>query len=410
MSDLTRIIQACQKSYPKFPLGRLIRYLFTARDPQGFTLSLMLASSPRQNRFRTAFKLIALSLKRPQLSRSAQFSASFYRAAYPDVAATGVNEWLHFQSLGRHEGRAPHPLIDPEWIASQTDKQTSAAIDWYFRNPESWELSPSPYLNMAGYLASIAWSGEEHPFVNLVISPQREKWLEDHLRTIDLLSESDPTFEKVAGAMLNLPSRSVIEQASIDMKKFPREPVGDIVLAAGVCAIAEGRALPFGEYALSTDHLMVRHEKSVFFVSPRSKLEADSLFILPDLITRSTLLNQLPMNERILVAATNPKQHAALSRWLHIERPEVTLLPWRQLLRIQVKRTISLSANPRPKSKNIDALADTIHDQHGVVFFPKPDDANRLMELATTVIVDKSELDFWMLTLDERIRLYTAAE
>ncbi|KTT21702.1 glycosyltransferase family 4 protein [Pseudacidovorax intermedius] len=44
------------------------------------------------------------------LAPSAQFQPRYYRARYPDVAATGVNLYLHFIKHGREEGRSGVPM------------------------------------------------------------------------------------------------------------------------------------------------------------------------------------------------------------------------------------------------------------------------------------------------------------
>jgi GT2 family glycosyltransferase len=47
------------------------------------------------------------------LRRSGAFDAAWYRAAYPDVAASGVDPALHYLRRGAAEGRAPLPVPDP---------------------------------------------------------------------------------------------------------------------------------------------------------------------------------------------------------------------------------------------------------------------------------------------------------
>jgi GT2 family glycosyltransferase len=43
------------------------------------------------------------------------FDAEYYRRSYPDVAAAGVNPFLHFLITGGFEGRNPHPLFDSKF-------------------------------------------------------------------------------------------------------------------------------------------------------------------------------------------------------------------------------------------------------------------------------------------------------
>jgi GT2 family glycosyltransferase len=48
-----------------------------------------------------------------RLRASPAFDASWYRAAYPDVAAAGVDPALHYLRRGAAEGRAPLPIANP---------------------------------------------------------------------------------------------------------------------------------------------------------------------------------------------------------------------------------------------------------------------------------------------------------
>ncbi len=46
---------------------------------------------------------------------------AWYRAEYPDVAATGVDPLAHFMTDGWKEGRWPNPRFDPAWYLERYD-------------------------------------------------------------------------------------------------------------------------------------------------------------------------------------------------------------------------------------------------------------------------------------------------
>ncbi|MCC6920780.1 MAG: glycoside hydrolase family 99-like domain-containing protein [Alphaproteobacteria bacterium] len=52
-------------------------------------------------------------------SFSPYFDPAFYLARYPDIAQSGADPQLHFFLTGFHEARAPHPLIDLEFMAQE---------------------------------------------------------------------------------------------------------------------------------------------------------------------------------------------------------------------------------------------------------------------------------------------------
>jgi hypothetical protein len=46
------------------------------------------------------------------------FNAEWYLRAYPDVALSGVNPWMHFLRRGAKEGRNPGPWLDSQWYVA----------------------------------------------------------------------------------------------------------------------------------------------------------------------------------------------------------------------------------------------------------------------------------------------------
>jgi len=48
----------------------------------------------------------------------ALFDAGWYLARNPDVAAAGIDPWLHYLEFGAGEGRDPNPVFDTDWYVS----------------------------------------------------------------------------------------------------------------------------------------------------------------------------------------------------------------------------------------------------------------------------------------------------
>jgi O-antigen biosynthesis protein len=103
--------------------------------------------------------------RRPPLSY--YFDRDFYLAANPDVAKAGLDPLLHFIDTGIAELRAPHPLIDLQFIVGQDPLVLGErpAIALLFDMLEYDLADPSPYFCLADYLAQL---GPEAPHSGLL--------------------------------------------------------------------------------------------------------------------------------------------------------------------------------------------------------------------------------------------------
>jgi len=99
-------------------------------------------------------------LARPTLS--VFLDPHFYRAMNPEVAEAGLDPLLHFIEEGCAARRAPHPLLDPAFIANEDphvmgDPVTVEAL----MEVLNYDLAnPSPYMDLEYYAAAI---GAERP-------------------------------------------------------------------------------------------------------------------------------------------------------------------------------------------------------------------------------------------------------
>lgn len=132
------------------------------------------------------------------------FSASFYEAAYPDVALTGVSAWLHYQCYGHAEGRSPHPLIDATFLAQSLPATVkSSIVDEYLTVRSSWTLDTSPYVDCRRFLLEGEWDGRTNPLEQIVTGHLREPWVHERLMLIDSPTEEAARTRLVAaGALL----------------------------------------------------------------------------------------------------------------------------------------------------------------------------------------------------------------
>lgn len=93
--------------------------------------------------------------RRPDLIRV--FDSHFYMQQYPDIVQAGVNPLVHFLTHGWQEGRSPHPLIDPRFIAKQRQANGKADVPMLdILNLESRNtVSPHPLFDTPFYLAQV---------------------------------------------------------------------------------------------------------------------------------------------------------------------------------------------------------------------------------------------------------------
>ncbi len=82
------------------------------------------------------------------------FNRDIYLALNPDVAAAGVDPFIHFIQNGQWESRVIHPAMDiPYYVARypEVDKFKSSAIQHYFKFGVSKNYDPSPVFSTKWY-------------------------------------------------------------------------------------------------------------------------------------------------------------------------------------------------------------------------------------------------------------------
>ena len=102
----------------------------------------------RRLRFAMNFRMM-----RPGSEFRQLFDANYYRTAYPDVAASGVNPLWHYVVRGAFEGRNPHPLFDTSFYLSQCPRTPSVnALCDYLQHGDAKGRRPHPLFDPEYYM------------------------------------------------------------------------------------------------------------------------------------------------------------------------------------------------------------------------------------------------------------------
>lgn len=146
-----------------------MRLIFSGKlcFPEELLVTGSLVSGPRKN--------VLNSLRKLNVSGHASlngdrglFSSSFYLLTNPDVAQARLVPWAHYQTLGRFEGRSPHPFVDLNYLSMQMGLPVAEVLDHYIRNKKFWILNPSPFVNITQFLESGSWDGIRHPLLQIL--------------------------------------------------------------------------------------------------------------------------------------------------------------------------------------------------------------------------------------------------
>lgn len=90
--------------------------------------------------------------ERPRLSLL--FDPDYYRERNEDVAAAGIDPYVHFLSSGMLEGRDPHPLVDLAFLRAQREEGADWDIETLAGVLRSGDYRPHPLFDARYYLAS----------------------------------------------------------------------------------------------------------------------------------------------------------------------------------------------------------------------------------------------------------------
>jgi hypothetical protein len=103
------------------------------------------------------------------------FDAEFYLRKYPDVAAAGVDPFLHYLEFGATEGRKPHPLFDPEYYLvgrGRAESLRAPPLVEFLKSSGESCINPHPLFDCASYLSAHpdATNRRLNPFLHYLLS------------------------------------------------------------------------------------------------------------------------------------------------------------------------------------------------------------------------------------------------
>ncbi len=82
------------------------------------------------------------------------FDAAWYRQAYPDVAASGLDALVHWRAFGANEGRQPNLYFEPRWYLQHNPDVFTSGMDpllHYVRFGEVEGRHPSAFFDPVWY-------------------------------------------------------------------------------------------------------------------------------------------------------------------------------------------------------------------------------------------------------------------
>jgi hypothetical protein len=106
------------------------------------------------------------------------FDSAYYLRMYPDVAAAGIDPYLHYIQHGAGEGRKPHALFDTSYYVENHKELAASDVNPLLHYCESgarqgWD--PHPLFDTAYYVGQTKLAGTgKNPFsttVRLVSEP-----------------------------------------------------------------------------------------------------------------------------------------------------------------------------------------------------------------------------------------------
>jgi hypothetical protein len=139
-----------------------------------FRLRLVLSELERQMR-----RLMGPS-NRSVIDPSGLFDAGWYLTQNPDVAATGIDPFVHYLRHGLVEGRDPSPLFDSKWyLAQNPNVAPQGSIRSSLSSPRaSRRMDPNPLFDTKWYWAQnpdVAVQAPIRSFITSILARRRTR-------------------------------------------------------------------------------------------------------------------------------------------------------------------------------------------------------------------------------------------
>ena len=249
------------------------------------------------------------------------FASSFYGWENPDVVASGVAPWVHYQVFGHREARSPHPFLDAsfmrQWIPAASP---SSVVDTYLSCPEYWTIDTSPYVDTQRFVLESETDGINPPIMRILGTDFGDQWLSLRLMLIDASSPETSVARLNAAAFLLSKHSAISWQRRLVSWSKRREPLvtpvsgGRFTVVPGYFLGAEGATLAsFGEAAVSPDSTVVRLDSEYISLTEPIWSEADRLVFVASELDRDEAEKLFaPVNGTQMIAPRSSTQEAAL--------------------------------------------------------------------------------------------------
>ena len=192
-------------SYPHIRTEQLLS-IATAHGLDRFPAGFLVAGSIHGNGHdgaRSALDGVRESSNGTPVDVHPLFSQAFYALANPDVAGSGIVPWLHYQVHGRAEGRAPHPLINTEFLAAwMPGVPRKNVVDRYLTDSDYWLADPGPYVDCRKFMVDGPWDGVTNPLLQIVAGRLASPWVHARLQLVDTDSKSEQVARLTGAAYL----------------------------------------------------------------------------------------------------------------------------------------------------------------------------------------------------------------
>ncbi len=344
------------------------------------------------------------------------FSSAFYEWNNPDVAASGVAPWLHYQVFGHREARSPHPLFDPAYMSQWLGEASSrTVVDEYLRTPEYWSIVTSPYLDSQRFLLEAESNVEIPPPLRILSEAHPEAWLSFKLMLIDAASP-DATIARFTGAVFlvsrhpDLPWRRLATWSYSTGPSAGEADGGRFTVVPGYLLASEETVISqIGGEAASPDLTIVRLETEYLGLSGLSWEHVDRLVFVRSDLGRSRAEQLIGHETRtVAVAPRSAAQGRALSSLVsRLGLANVLVLPYGLQINIESEKLVVVDDEPSA----IESWSWSTPAEAATVTFVIPSseavDASTVAEIdawlsrgASLLTVDEADLGLWPHLLD----------
>ncbi len=257
----------------------------------------------------------------------APFQRDYYLTANPDVAAVGVDPLTHFLTLGIHEGRTPHPLIDTKELkAKNPDLSHEECLIQYCYESKTYLDGAQPQVDVVGYISTLRKVPKFNP-IFLIYSemPDSLKWLNRRLVAIESASSNQD--EALAAGFTNIylsnlklgereprvllaPKKQILRDISIEQCSF---------ICPGLFIVAKDSYSEISESPISSaaSSLWMEASENLVYVSSDQDILHNQVLVLRSAVGVSFLKRYASEGVTTALAPRTKISEMALRRFIH---------------------------------------------------------------------------------------------